>query len=63
MAGALYGGLDKAKASSAPSESEDAAQDVLDAISDGDAGALDLALKRHYELCASEPDGDEDEEG
>lgn len=39
----------------AASESEDAAQDVLDAITDRDPTALDMALKRHYELCASEP--------
>lgn len=35
------------------SESEDAASDILEAISDGDAASLDLALKRHYELCKS----------
>jgi DNA-binding GntR family transcriptional regulator len=49
----LFGGSDGAK-KSAPAESSDsvdAAQDVLDAMADKDARALDLALKRHYELC------------
>ncbi len=42
---------------------DDAAQDILDAIHDRDAGALNLALKRHYEVCkgSEEPDGDEEE--
>jgi len=40
-------------------EGEDAAQDVLDAITDGDAKALNMALKRHYEICEA---GGSDEE-
>lgn len=48
---------------SSPSGGEDAAQDVLDAIRDRDAKALNLALKRHYEECAAgAEDDDEDEE-
>lgn len=47
----------------AASESEDAAQDVLDAIASKDAKALDLALTRHYETCAgSGKDKDDDSE-
>ncbi len=33
------------------SESQDAAQDVLDAFKAGDAKALDLALQRHSACC------------
>jgi hypothetical protein len=39
------------------------AQDIIDAIGDGDSGALSEALKMHYAACAAE-DGaaaDEDE--
>lgn len=46
-----------------------AAKDILEAIADKDPDALNLALKRHYELCEAskgskdEPDDeDEDEE-
>lgn len=47
----------------ASSESEDAASDLIDAVKAGDAKAANLALKRHYELCASGyEDDDEDEE-
>lgn len=46
----------------AASESEDAASDLISAIKGGDAKAADLALKRHYELCKSEPDEDDYEE-
>ncbi len=38
----------------------DAATDILEAIADKDAGALSLALKRHYEECAA-GDMDDDE--
>ncbi len=40
----------------------DAAQDVLEAIADKDASALNLALKRHYEICAGEGDEDDSDE-
>lgn len=43
-----------------PSEAEDAAQDVLDAIEAKDAKALSLALERHYACCSGE--GEDDEE-
>ncbi len=49
-------GADEEEAST---ESEDAARDVLAAIKDGDAKALDLALQRHYEACEAK-EGDED---
>ncbi len=39
----------------------DAAKDVLEAVSDKDPMALDLALKRHYELCASGEDETDEE--
>ena len=63
---ALFGGKSDAKLSdsdskSSGSESEDAAQDILDAIADQDARALDLALKRHYELCEGSMDTEEEE--
>ncbi len=31
--------------------SKSAAKDIIDAIKSGDAGALDSALKAHYEAC------------
>jgi len=43
------------------SESEDAAQDVIDAIASKDAKALDLALKRHS-LCSHDDEDEEDDE-
>lgn len=43
------------------SESQDAAQDILDAIASKDAKALDLALQRHYDCCEGEDMGDEDD--
>jgi DNA-binding GntR family transcriptional regulator len=60
----MFGG--KGGDSSGSSESEEAAQDILDAMKDGDPKALDLALKRHYELCKGEtdevePDADDEE--
>ena len=39
----------------------DAAKDVLEAVSDKDPKALDLALKRHYELCAGGEDETDEE--
>jgi hypothetical protein len=42
--------------------SEGAAADVLAAFKASDAKALDLALKRHYALCAKDSDDDEDDE-
>jgi len=45
-----------------PTEAEDAAQDVLDAIEAKDAKALSLALERHYACCADMGEVDEDEE-
>lgn len=63
---ALFGGSKPKVAPAEPEGSEGAAQDVLDAITDGDATALDLALKRHYEFCSdpAEPDADDvDDEG
>lgn len=42
------------------SEGEDCAQDLIDAIKDGDAKAADLALKRHYAVCSGEDDDDEE---
>lgn len=39
-----------------------AAKDILEAISDKDADALNLALKRHYELCDSSKKSDTDED-
>ncbi len=33
-----------------------AAQDLIDAIKDGDAGAVDAALRLHYEECHDEED-------
>lgn len=46
----------------AGSSKDDAASDVLAAIKAGDAAALNLALTRHYEACASGGDEDGDEE-
>lgn len=40
--------------SSEEGSSLDAAQAVIDAVKAGDAGALDDALKLHYDLCADE---------
>lgn len=45
-----------------PSESEDAAQDILDAIDAKDAKALSLALERHYACCSEMGEGDDAEE-
>ena len=44
----------------ASSESEDAASDLIAAVKAGDAKAANLALKRHYELCAYGEDDDEE---
>jgi len=44
------------------SPGDDAATDILAAIKAGDAAALNLALTRHYEACASGGDEDDDEE-
>ncbi len=44
------------------SPGDDAAGDILAAIKAGDASALNLALTRHYEACASGGYEDEDEE-
>jgi phage head maturation protease len=42
---------------------DDAASDVLAAVKAGDAKALSLALKRHYEACAgAEPDADDEDD-
>lgn len=41
--------------------SSEAAADALAAIKAGDAKALNLALKRHYEACAASEGDDEDE--
>jgi hypothetical protein len=46
------------KPAAALSETEDAAQDAIDAMKSGDAKAFDLALKRHYELCAASKEDD-----
>ena len=49
----------------APDESQDssaiesAAQDLMSAIQVGDVKAVASALQAAYEMCASEPDGDE----
>ena len=40
----------------------DAAKDILEAIADKDAEALNMALKRHYETCESKDSSDDDEE-
>lgn len=53
--------LDVAPADDAEGDS-DAASDILEAIADKDAAALSLALKRHYEECASAEEDDTDEE-
>lgn len=37
----------------------DSAKDAIAAIKAGDATALSLALKRHYEACASADDDEE----
>lgn len=50
------------ESSAEPSESEDAAQDILDAIKADDAKALSLALERHYACCTEMGESDEDEE-
>ncbi len=42
------------------SEKDDAAQDLLDAIEAKDAKAASLALARHYELCASKAEAEEE---
>jgi DNA-binding GntR family transcriptional regulator len=39
----------------------DAAQDILAAVASKDAKALSLALERHYELCKSKSEPDEDD--
>jgi len=44
------------------SPGDDAATDIIAAIKAGDAAALNLALTRHYEACASGGDEDDDEE-
>lgn len=47
--------------SEAPSEKVDAAQDLIDAVKEGDAKAVSLAFERLCELCMSE-ESDEDDE-
>ena len=43
---------------------EDAAQEIIDAITDKDPAALSSALKMHYELCQEEStDSNEEAEG
>ncbi len=55
-------GMPKAKGSEpSGSDIDDAAQDILDAIKDGDASALGLALKRAYECCSEGEDDSEEE--
>jgi DNA-binding GntR family transcriptional regulator len=54
------GGSPKPKAKSSPKD--EAASDLLAAIKAGDATAVNLALTRHYEACASEGYEDDDEE-
>lgn len=41
---------------------KDAAAEVLSAIKSSDAGELSTALKNFYDLCSSEPGGEEDSE-
>ncbi len=61
--GDLLGTPDSSKDAEGDSDSSiDAAKDVLEAIADKDASALDLALKRHYEMCESDDEDDSDEE-
>ncbi len=55
-------GMMAAKKAPEASPTDDAASDVLAAIKANDAAALSLALTRHYEACASEPDEDDEEE-
>lgn len=43
-------------------EMADAANDILEAIADKDAGALALALRRAYDVCAGEDDEAETDE-
>lgn len=57
-----FGGKGKGADRKSSSESEDAAQDILDAFKEEDATALNMALKRHYELCAAGADDDEDDD-
>jgi DNA-binding GntR family transcriptional regulator len=50
----------KTKAASPAASSEaDAAKDILAAVKAGDASALSLALKRHYEACYEDEDEEE----
>ena len=46
------GGSEEQDSSDSPSLSGQAAKRVLRAIESGDAGALDKALKAHYEACS-----------
>lgn len=57
-------GAETAPASSPPAASgkEEAAQDLIDAVKDGDAKAVALAFAALYEHCSSEPDGDENDD-
>lgn len=50
------------KSGAAMSDEEDAAQDLLDAVKGGDAKAVSLALRRHYELCKGSEEGDYEED-
>ncbi len=57
-------GMPKAKGSEPPSmgsDIDDAAQDMLDAIKDGDASALGLALKRAVACCGDDYSDDKDD--
>lgn len=39
----------------------DAARDMIAAVKKGDAKALNMALKRHYEICYGDKDDDDDD--
>lgn len=51
----------KGKAAKVASPKDDAASDLLAAITAGDAKAVSLALERHYEACAEGHEDDEEE--
>lgn len=55
--------VEKTEKSDSDDKCVDAAQDIINAQNEGDAKALDKALKRHYALCESdEPDEVEETE-
>lgn len=64
LIGAKKPGEDDDKGNGPPSEKVEAAQDLIDAVKDGDAKAVATAFATMYELCAAEHDkgGDEDED-